>query len=81
MGSLYYGLNHYRRIFLLEEDDLFRLADNEVDVVLPSTQAIRLTPGCRKALTLRKTSLKGAHPALYKETAPRVRNPEPKLCA
>ncbi len=34
-GSLYYGLNHYRRIFLLEEDDLFRLADNEVDVVLP----------------------------------------------
>ena len=31
----YYGLIHYRRILDLTEDDVFRLADNEVDVVLP----------------------------------------------
>ncbi|MCI9422337.1 MAG: DUF4422 domain-containing protein [Dorea sp.] len=31
----YYGLAHYRRIMELSEDDLLRLIDNEVDVVLP----------------------------------------------
>lgn len=31
----YYGLTHYRRILELSQDDLLRLADNEVDVVLP----------------------------------------------
>ena len=31
----YYGLAHYRRILELTEDDILRLADNEVDVVLP----------------------------------------------
>ena len=31
----YYGLAHYRRILELTEDDLLRLLDNEVDVVLP----------------------------------------------
>ncbi len=31
----YYGLAHYRRILELTEDDVLRLADNEVDVVLP----------------------------------------------
>lgn len=31
----YYGLVHYRRILELTEDDVLRLADNEVDVVLP----------------------------------------------
>lgn len=31
----YYGLVHYRRILELSEDDLLRLVDNEVDVVLP----------------------------------------------
>lgn len=31
----YYGLVHYRRMLELTEDDLLRLADNEVDVVLP----------------------------------------------
>ena len=31
----YYGLSHYRRILELTEDDVLRLADNEVDVVLP----------------------------------------------
>lgn len=31
----YYGLTHYRRILELTEDDVLRLADNEVDVVLP----------------------------------------------
>lgn len=31
----YYGLCHYRRILNLSGDDLLRLADNEVDVVLP----------------------------------------------
>lgn len=31
----YYGLMHYRRILDLSEDDVLRLADNEVDVVLP----------------------------------------------
>lgn len=35
-GSMeYYGLNHYRRVLELSEDDLLRLADNGVDVVLP----------------------------------------------
>ena len=31
----YYGLVHYRRIMTLNDDDLFRLLDNDVDVVLP----------------------------------------------
>lgn len=31
----YYGLFHYRRILELSEDDILRLEDNEVDVVLP----------------------------------------------
>lgn len=31
----YYGLSHYRRILELSEDDILRLADNDVDVVLP----------------------------------------------
>ncbi len=34
-GYEYYGLNHYRRVFELSEEDLLRLSDNEVDVVLP----------------------------------------------
>lgn len=33
--DVYYGLVHYRRIFDLSEDDIYRLRDNEVDVVLP----------------------------------------------
>lgn len=31
----YYGLSHYRRILDLSEDDILRLVDNDVDVVLP----------------------------------------------
>lgn len=31
----YYGLVHYRRILDLTEDDILRLADNDVDAVLP----------------------------------------------
>ncbi len=31
----YYGLTHYRRILELTEDDILRLVDNKVDVVLP----------------------------------------------
>lgn len=31
----YYGLSHYRRRLMLLEDDLLRLVDNEIDVVLP----------------------------------------------
>jgi len=31
----YYGLSHYRRVLELTEDDELRLADNDVDVVLP----------------------------------------------
>lgn len=31
----YYGLCHYRRYLDLSEDDVLRLADNDVDVVLP----------------------------------------------
>ncbi len=31
----YSGLVHYRRLFDLSEDDLLRLCDNEIDVVLP----------------------------------------------
>lgn len=31
----YYGLTHYRRVLDLTEDDVLRLADNGVDVVLP----------------------------------------------
>lgn len=31
----YYGLTHYRRILELSDDDVLRLIDNEVDVVLP----------------------------------------------
>ncbi|MCR5249096.1 MAG: DUF4422 domain-containing protein [Lachnospiraceae bacterium] len=31
----YYGLAQYRRMFDLSEDDLLRIADNDVDVVLP----------------------------------------------
>ena len=33
--SDYYGLVHYRRILELKEDDIFRLLDNDIDVVLP----------------------------------------------
>lgn len=31
----YFGLGHYRRMLQLGQDDLLRLVDNEVDVVLP----------------------------------------------
>lgn len=31
----YYGLAHYRRILELSEDDMLRLSDNDIDVVLP----------------------------------------------
>ena len=31
----YYGLMHYRRILELTEDDILRLADNDIDVILP----------------------------------------------
>lgn len=31
----YYGLCHYRRVLDLSEDDILRLVDNDVDVVLP----------------------------------------------
>lgn len=31
----YYGLVHYRRIFDLSEDDLLRMKDNDIDVILP----------------------------------------------
>lgn len=31
----YYGLVHYRRILDLSEDDILRLADNDIDAVLP----------------------------------------------
>lgn len=31
----YYGLAHYRRVLDLSEDDVLRLADNQVDAVLP----------------------------------------------
>lgn len=31
----YYGLSHYRRILDLSEDDVLRLIDNDVDVILP----------------------------------------------
>ncbi|MDE6960996.1 MAG: DUF4422 domain-containing protein [Lachnospiraceae bacterium] len=31
----YYGLIHYRRLLEMTEDDVLRLADNDVDVVLP----------------------------------------------
>ena len=31
----YYGLAHYRRILYFSEDDILRLADNDVDAVLP----------------------------------------------
>ena len=34
-GMEYYGLSHYRRILDLSEDDILRLVDNDVDVVLP----------------------------------------------
>lgn len=34
-GHEYYGMAHYRRILELTEDDVLRLVDNEVDVVLP----------------------------------------------
>lgn len=33
--SEYYGLCHYRRVLELSEDDILRLEDNDVDVVLP----------------------------------------------
>ena len=35
VGNEYYGLSHYRRILELTEDDVLRLVDNGVDVVLP----------------------------------------------
>lgn len=31
----FYGLSHYRRILELSDDDILKLADNDVDVVLP----------------------------------------------
>ena len=31
----YYGLVHYRRMLILSDDDILRLVDNKVDVVLP----------------------------------------------
>ncbi len=34
-GNAYYGLSHYRRILEFTEDDVLRLVDNGVDVVLP----------------------------------------------
>lgn len=33
--SCYYGLAHYRRLLDLSEDDLLRLNDNDIDVILP----------------------------------------------
>lgn len=33
--DVYYGLVHYRRILELSEDDILRLSDNDIDVVLP----------------------------------------------
>lgn len=33
--SIYFGLVHYRRMFELSEDDLLRLQDNAIDVILP----------------------------------------------
>lgn len=35
MAAHYYGLAHYRRMLELSEDDLLRLQDNDIDVVLP----------------------------------------------
>lgn len=35
----YFGLSHYRRILELSEDDVARLSDNDVDVVLPFPMA------------------------------------------
>lgn len=35
MAAHYYGLAHYRRMLELSEDDLLRLRDNDIDVVLP----------------------------------------------
>lgn len=35
MDDVYYGLAHYRRMFELSEDDLLRMQDNEIDVILP----------------------------------------------
>ena len=31
----YYGLAHYRRLLELTEDDLYRVQDNDIDVILP----------------------------------------------
>lgn len=31
----YYGLVHYRRVFDLSDDDLLRMKDNDIDVILP----------------------------------------------
>ena len=31
----YFGLGHYRRTLIFSEDDIYRLQDNDVDVVLP----------------------------------------------
>lgn len=35
VGRQYYGLMQYRRIFDLSDDDMLRLMDNDVDVLLP----------------------------------------------
>ncbi len=34
-SNKYYGLAHYRRQFDLSEDDLLRIEDNDIDVILP----------------------------------------------
>lgn len=34
-GKKYYGLAHYRRYLMLDEKDLYRLENNDIDVVLP----------------------------------------------
>lgn len=34
-GDSYYGLAHYRRLLDLSEDDLLRIKDNDIDVILP----------------------------------------------
>lgn len=34
-GLEYYGLAHYRRILELSEDDMLRLSDNDIEVILP----------------------------------------------
>lgn len=34
-GTEYFGLSHYRRIFDISDEDLFRFKENDIDVILP----------------------------------------------